>query len=375
MELLDQADQATPSLPEEANLWLGRQVSLGRASTEEPRREAAPAWPDDPECKRPGAAGEGGGPGRHCPPGTAAEAATAAELLAARPAAGPAAPRATGAPGPQAEEAPAPKLQLREEERGPLRALQQELGEELLRATRATLVPGETLESCLLRFLRRHGARSRIAAKALRAHLAWREAVRPSALAEQRPEEIAGCPAALLERYMPTWHQGFDREGRPVVFSHYGKFRFRPILEAGVTVEKILQLHVRNSELTARLCGRQSQKLGRDISAAFIIMDTEGWDPQNVRTMAAFDWARGLAKIDQEHYAERMGQLFILNAPPTVEYFYKSLAWALPEKCRSRVQIFAGREHWVPALLQLIDARELPPEYGGSGISLNLASE
>jgi len=255
-----------------------------------------------------------------------------------------------------------------------VKALEHELGNEGLDAVRAILVPGEALESCLLRFLKPNNLRPRPAAKALRAHLTWRGSVKPADLAPLAPGEICGCPDELLEKYMPTWHQGYDRQGRPVVFSHYGKFRFGPVLEAGVTVEKILQLHVRNSENTARLCGKQSSKLGRDVPNALIIMDTEGWDPNNLRSKGAFEWARGLAKIDQEHYPERMGQLLIINAPSSVHYFYKAASWMLPEKARNQVRILGGRETWEPALLELIEASQLPPQYGGTGPDLALAT-
>mmetsp|Transcript_6679 Transcript_6679/g.15240 ORF Transcript_6679/g.15240 Transcript_6679/m.15240 type:complete len:191 (+) Transcript_6679:1-573(+) len=184
--------------------------------------------------------------------------------------------------------------------------------------------------------------------------------------------EICGCPDELLDRYMPTWHQGYDKVGRPVVFSHYGKFRFKPVLDAGVTVEKILRLHVRNSEVTARLCGEQSRKLGRDIPNALIIIDTEGWDPSNLRK-AALDWAKGIARIDQEHYVERMGHMMIINAPSSVYFFMRAISWLLPERTRDQVQVFAGREQWIPALLERVDADQLPPEYGGCAQSLAAA--
>jgi len=137
-------------------------------------------------------------------------------------------------------------------------------------------------------------------------------------------------------------------------------------LEAGVTVEKILQLHVRNSEHTARLCGKQSSKLGRDISTALIVIDAEGLDPKNLRHRAALEWMRGLAKIDQEHYPERLGQMLIINAPSCLHYFYNAASWILPQKARSLVHIFGGRETWEPVLLELVDASELPLRYGGS---------
>mmetsp|Transcript_13296 Transcript_13296/g.36260 ORF Transcript_13296/g.36260 Transcript_13296/m.36260 type:complete len:398 (+) Transcript_13296:56-1249(+) len=251
-----------------------------------------------------------------------------------------------------------------------VQALERELGVEGVEAVRSVLVEGEPLESCFLRFLRAQSFRVHQTAKALKAHLTWRASMKPADLANLTPGEICGCADELLHKYMPTWHQGVDRQGRPVVFSHYGRFRFGPVMEAGVTVEKILQVHASNSERTARLCGKQSSKLGCDISNALIIMDTEGLDPNNLRTKSAFDWARGIAKIDQEHYQDRLGQLLILNAPSSVYYFYKSVSWVLPEKARSRVRIFGGRDTWEPVLLELIEPSELPSDYGGSGPAL-----
>jgi len=263
------------------------------------------------------------------------------------------------------------ELELCDQEHDALFALKEELGDADMEAVKSILVPGELLESCLLRFLRPHGLRVRTAAALLRAHLTWRQEMRPKELANLSQGEVAGCDQALLQSYMPTWHQGFDRQGRPVIISHYGKFRFKPVLDAGVTVERILRLHVRNSEVTARLCGEQSQKLGRDISNALIIMDLEGLDTNNLRTWAAFQWARGLAKIDQEHYLDRMGQLLIINAPSYVHFFFQSTSWMLPEKARRRVQIFATREQWLPVLHELIEPSELTPEYGGTRAPLS----
>mmetsp|Transcript_71905 Transcript_71905/g.233737 ORF Transcript_71905/g.233737 Transcript_71905/m.233737 type:complete len:397 (+) Transcript_71905:101-1291(+) len=265
--------------------------------------------------------------------------------------------------------APEVRAQLSDKDLAAVKALEIELGESGVDIVRAALVPGEALESCLMRFLRASDMKPRPAAKALRAMLAWRATARPDELASRSAGDVAGCPEELLDQYMPTWHQGFDKKGRPVIFSHYGKFRFGPVLEAGVTVEKIMQLHVRSSEHTARLCGEQSSKLGHDISNALIIMDTQGWDSNNLKSKGAFDWARGMAKSDTEYYPERMGQLIIINAPSSVNYFYRAVSWALSEKARDKIKIFAGREQWEPALLELVDASQLSPEYGGSAPS------
>lgn len=268
-----------------------------------------------------------------------------------------------------AQSADAPEPELGDKEAEPLAQLEHALAEDMHRV-RSALVPGESLHSFLMRFLRANHHKVKAAAAMVRAHVAWRDEHQPHLLADSPPGKVAGCAPELLEEYMPTWHQGYDKEGRPVIFSHYGKFRFRPIIDAGVTVEKILELHIRTSERTARLCGEQSRKHNREISRALIIMDTEGWDSGNLRQRAAFDWAAGIAKIDTEHYPERMWKLLILNAPSSVYYFFKMVSWFLPKKQSEAVKIYSGREQWVPELLALIDADQLPPEYGGSGPSL-----
>jgi len=254
-------------------------------------------------------------------------------------------------------------------------ALETELGAEDIEAVRRLLVPGEALESCLLRFLRPKGGKAKAAAKALRAHIAWHVSVRPAELAEMTPWEAAGCDEALIRTYLPTWHQGIDRLGRPIVITCYGKFRVKPLLDAGLTADRIIRAQIRNSEITARLCGEQSSRLGRDVHNALVIIDAEDLDPQVCCSKIAFELARGFANLDQEHYPDRMGQLFLINAPPTVHRFYRACSWIFPERERQRVQIFGERKLWEPALLELVDADQLPPQCGGTQATAHASAE
>jgi hypothetical protein len=45
------------------------------------------------------------------------------------------------------------------------------------------------------------------------------------------------------------------------------------------------------------------------------------------------------------------------------------LSYLLDEATANKIKIFTNnRDTWLPVLLDLIDASELPPEYGGSGM-------
>mmetsp|Transcript_69341 Transcript_69341/g.225110 ORF Transcript_69341/g.225110 Transcript_69341/m.225110 type:complete len:187 (-) Transcript_69341:40-600(-) len=182
----------------------------------------------------------------------------------------------------------------------------------------------------------------------LRAHIAWRKHAGLAELVLVSAGDVVGTD--IIEHYLPTWHQGCDRQGRPVVFTHYGRFRCRPVLEAGITVEQLGRLHVRNSEIVARRCGLQSAKLGRDITSSLLIIDAEGLDSRSMWTRASFDWVRGVVTIEMEHYPDRMGQVVVINAPASVNCFFK-------------------------ALLQLVEASELPSDYGGDGPALGRSGQ
>lgn len=243
--------------------------------------------------------------------------------------------------------------------------LEHELGPFALSTLRRFLVPGETSESCILRFLKARSFNVSAAAKMLTEDLEWRDAYGVSALASQSPTDVLGCDSALLQRYLPQWHQGFDKGGRPVIVKQYGKTRLLPLLEK-TSVDALLRLHTYENEQIARLCGQQTAKLGREISTAVVIVDALGFDPSHLRMPKAFSWGKGMALIDQDHYPERLGLLFIINAPPALYYFWSVLCLVLDKNTQLKVRIFAGRDSWESALLEVVDAAQLPLEYGGS---------
>merc|ERR1719221_700246 len=134
----------------------------------------------------------------------------------------------------------------------------------------------------------------------------------------------------------------------------------------------MMRVHIHNSERTASLCGQQSEKLGREISDALIVVDATGWDPYNLLCRGTYQWAHQMAQMDAEHYPSRLKAMLVINSPSVVYHFWKNIKWILPEQKRRTVHILGGRDEWVPRLLELVDQGELPPEYGGTGVHRGL---
>merc|ERR1712032_326812 len=109
------------------------------------------------------------------------------------------------------------------------------------------------------------------------------------------------------------------------------------------SVDKIIKLHAYNAERTARICGQQSQALRCDISSSLIVVDAEGWDPNNIWKKETYMWAHGMSKVDAQHYPMRLGLMMVINAPAVVFKFWKGFQVFLPE-IRLKIKIRAGRE-------------------------------
>lgn len=260
------------------------------------------------------------------------------------------------------------RAEISDTELAALVALETNLGKQGLSSISSALAPGEVSESLLLRFLRAHHMRHQPTARSLRSHMLWREANRPDLLRECSASEVAGCKEDVLTSHLPGWHQGLDRTGRPIIFSDFGKFQFPALLEAGVTEQSLIRLHILANERIAKICADESAKAGRDISEAVLVIDVQDMDPRVFRGKSALGVFGAACEIGREHYPNRIAEVLIINAPPCVQMFYKTVEWLVPEQMRRRVRILPEKHQWLPALLSLCEAVTLPAKYGGHPI-------
>lgn len=238
------------------------------------------------------------------------------------------------------------------------------LGPDDLERVRKVLVPGESLDACLLRFLRARDFRLSPAMLLLRKDLDWREQLEVVTLPDRTMEEVVGCQEQIIHDNRPMWHQGFDKEGTPVVFKLYGGMNMSELLKH-TTVEKLEMLHVRENEAMARVCGQQSLKLGREISKTAYIIDCEGFSAGHLRSASSLTYAMKLASVDQDHYPERLGYVMMINAPYVLSLFWAMISAVLDKKTNAKFTIMSSRRQWEPALREIL-GDQLPPEYGGT---------
>eukprot|EP00808_Paulinella_micropora_P019172 g1010.t1 len=227
---------------------------------------------------------------------------------------------------------------------------------------------GDTVELCCARFLRARRYNVDKAFKLLAADVEWREKEQPKELLMQHPLDVVGLCPEDYEKYLPLWHQGFDRQGRPVAIQMYGAVRM-PALLKQTTLDAIRKHHIRETEHLTQLCSEQTCRLGRVIDKWVIIVDAQGWDPYNLINTNVFRWAKVLADIDQRHSPERLANMLIINAPGVVHTFFNMISYLMDEVTKEKIQLYSRREQWLPVLAKMISPEQLPPEYGGTGVS------
>ena len=79
------------------------------------------------------------------------------------------------------------------------------------------------------------------------------------------------------------------------------------------------------------------------------------------------------AKIDQDHFPERLGVLFIINAPRLFPTVWAAIKPLVDPRTVSKIQIVS--KNYQEKLLGNIDEDTLPPIFGGTGKEIGQASD
>jgi hypothetical protein len=148
-----------------------------------------------------------------------------------------------------------------------------------------------------LRYLRANKFDVELAGQHMLRNIAWREESAVNTLLELRAEEVLGCSMRDYQTYLPHWHCGYDKTGRPVIYKQYGSFE-NNLLSGMSTIEAVTKYHVWEQEAVSRICYRQSQRTGYIVETSFAILDLEGMQLRQV-TKDFLAIVKAFANIDQ----------------------------------------------------------------------------
>mmetsp|Transcript_137498 Transcript_137498/g.293871 ORF Transcript_137498/g.293871 Transcript_137498/m.293871 type:complete len:486 (+) Transcript_137498:39-1496(+) len=166
--------------------------------------------------------------------------------------------------------------------------------------------------------------------------------------------------------YGQTLAFGCDKKGHPIHLQRVGKAstRFGQMyaFASPNPQRRIIDGYIRMQELQAARMEEMSERLGRRVSKQVVIMDLAGlslWpDP---RAMAVF---KEFISITQRYYPETLAIQFFVNVPSFFMAIWRIIHnWLDPATAQKMVLLGTNFQG---ALLEHIDADQLPREYGGT---------
>uniref|UniRef100_A0A131Z114 SEC14-like protein 2 isoform X2 n=1 Tax=Rhipicephalus appendiculatus TaxID=34631 RepID=A0A131Z114_RHIAP len=212
----------------------------------------------------------------------------------------------------------------------------------------------------LLRWLRARDFNLNKAEQMLRAHVEWRKQFGIDDVMTW-PE-----PPEVLRKYYPGGFTGYDREGRPVSIIPFGGCDLKGLLNT-VTLDQVMRHVVRQFEDVEEDIKRQSKKLDKPIETVTYIFDFDGFALSTLASRAVIDYLTNLMCTFEDNYPERLHKAYVINAPRYFPLFWKIVRPFLSDLTARKLALFGKDEQaWKKALLEEIDADQLPRYWGGT---------
>jgi len=162
--------------------------------------------------------------------------------------------------------------------------------------------------------------------------------------------------------FYPQYYHKSDKDGRPVYIEQLGKIDLAQMLKI-TTEERMLQNLVYEYEKLAdpRLpaCSRKSGKL---LETCCTIMDLKGVGVTSIPQVYGF--VTKVSGISQNYYPERLGKLYIINAPWGFSSVFSFIKNFLDPVTVQKIHVLGSG--YQSTLLEQIPAENLPKMFGGS---------
>ena len=267
--------------------------------------------------------------------------------------------RPTRSPGPNPAATPANDAEERAVQE--LRRLMQARDAALLSDAMQYAAPKESETELLLRHLRARNTKPASAMKMIITDLQWRREKKVLEMRTCPADAVLGCDPAKVQSWFPHGMIGFDYKRRPVVYKNYGSFMPYKLLNEEIlphtTVQKLVDYDIWVTERLVTLLPEEAQGF-------VVVLDLKDWSLWNLNTTGMW-YCKALADAGAPHYPERLGQMWIINAPMVfVGPFGKIKSW-LDKRTQDKIHLLGPIESYRPKLEKAMPWSIIPKVAGG----------
>jgi len=165
-------------------------------------------------------------------------------------------------------------------------------------------------------------------------------------------------------------HHKCDKEGRPVYFDRLGDMRYGAMINppnSGPNFQERLNAYfVWYSEATWHYrLPAASLLAGKYIGKGVYIMDLKGFALSKHFTSETRAFIQSFIKMASDNYPETIYKTYIVNAPFIFRTVWAFVSKFLDERQISKFSIMGGHKEYFPKLLEVMDIKNIPKQYGG----------
>jgi hypothetical protein len=129
-----------------------------------------------------------------------------------------------------------------------------------------------------------------------------------------------------------------------------------------MTLDDLLNAHIRAQEMTNIRRHFKSQQLGTEIDKSIVVLNLKGL-PMSP-SFFGIQYVQKMFQIDEKYYPERLAHLFIINAPWYFSAIYALITPFIDAVTASKIRIIGS--NYIEELRAIIDDDQIPVEMGGS---------
>jgi len=210
----------------------------------------------------------------------------------------------------------------------------------------------------LLRFLRARKFNVELAKQMFIDNEKWRKEFGVDGLV--RSFEYTEKPKVF--EYYPQYYHKTDKDGRPVYIEQLGKIDLNAMYKI-TTGDRMLQnLVVEYEKVADPRLPACSRKAGKLLETCCTIMDLKGVGISKVSSV--YGYVRQASAISQDHYPERLGKLYLINAPWGFSGVWSVVKGFLDPVTVQKIHILGSG--YQGELLSQVPKENLPKQFGGT---------
>ncbi|KAI9715792.1 MAG: cytosolic factor, phosphatidylinositol/phosphatidylcholine transfer protein [Chrysothrix sp. TS-e1954] len=162
--------------------------------------------------------------------------------------------------------------------------------------------------------------------------------------------------------YYPQYYHNIDKDGRPVYIEQLGKIDLTALYKITTSDRMLSNLVVEYEKVADPRLPACSRKSGALLETCCTIMDLKGAGVSQAPSI--YGYLQQASGISQNYYPERLGKLYIINAPWGFSTVFSVVKRFLDPVTVNKIHVLGGG--YQKELLAQVPKENLPKMFGGS---------